>query len=50
MSTPTQAGGTSPTVAYATSNTVGEAGRDEQGTTALPAAKTPVGRHGWPKR
>ena len=43
MSTPTQAGGTSPTVPYATPNTAGEAGQGEQGTTALPAAKTPVG-------
>ena len=43
MSTPSPVGGTSPTVPYAAPNTAGDAREDQQGTTALPAAKTPVG-------
>jgi len=43
VSTPTQPGDTPPTVAYTARHAAGDAGQDQQGTTPLPAAKTPVG-------
>ena len=43
MSTPTPAGSSSPTVAYAARHMAGDAGQDQRGTTPLPAAKPPVG-------
>ena len=43
MSIPTPSGSSSPTVAYTVPHAAGDADQGQQGTTPLPAAKTPVG-------